>query len=78
MSIYRFNVRDTLGVIEDEVGMDLPDLTAAYQEAVRSASEYLAEAPPTSGMQFEIRDEAGRVALLVPITTGDLRTSGLH
>ncbi len=70
MGLYRFHVRDALGLLEDEEGTPLPDLHAALAEALRSAQEFLAEASATAGMQFEISDETGRVVLMVPISTG--------
>ncbi len=71
LGIYRFHVRDALGLVEDNDGTELPDLYAALAEALRSAHEFLAEASATLGMQFEIADPTGQVVLKVPIgTTG--------
>ncbi len=67
MCIYRFHVRDAVGLVEDEEGVDLPDLFAVLQEALHSAREFLAEASASDGMQFEIADVAGRIVLRVPI-----------
>ena len=67
MGLYRFHVRDTHTFFEDEEGVDLPDLYAALREALRSAHEFLADAPCAAGMQFEIADDTGRVVLKVPI-----------
>ncbi len=69
MSLYRFHVRDVFGLIEDDEGTELPDLHAALAVALRSTREFLAEAPSTPGMQFEIADDTGRVVLKVPIAT---------
>ena len=71
LGIYRFHVRDALGLVEGNDGTELPHLYAALAEALRSAHEFLAEASATPGMQFEIADVTGQVVLRVPIgTTG--------
>ncbi len=67
MCIYRIHVRDALGLVEDEEGVDLPDLFAVLKEALHSAPEFLAEASALDGMQFEIVDVTGRIVLRVPI-----------
>ncbi len=67
MCIYRFHVRDALGLVEDEEGVDLPDLLAALKEALHSTREFLAEAVALDGMQFEIADATGRIVFKVPI-----------
>ena len=72
MGLYRFHIRDAFGVVEDQEDTELPDLYAALAEALRSAHEFLAEASPTPGMQFEITDSTGYVVLKVPIATEDL------
>ena len=67
MSLYRFHIRVTSGLIEDEEGVDLPDLASAFRHALQSAQEYSAEASPPSDMLFEIADSSGRTVLTVPI-----------
>ena len=67
MSVYRFHVRDAAGLIEDEEGVDLPDLASAFRYALRSAQEFSADAPPPADMLFEIADSTGRIVLTVPI-----------
>ncbi len=67
MSVYRFHIRDAAGLIEDEEGIDLPDLASAFKHALRSAQEYSAEALPPPDMQFEIADSRGHTLLTVPI-----------
>ncbi len=67
MPLYRFHLRDAFGLVEDEDGMDLPDLASAFREALRSAREFSSDAEPASPMRFEIADEAGRVVLNVPL-----------
>ncbi len=67
MGIYQFNVRDEHGVVVDEEGMELPDILSVVQEALRSATEFSAEAPVPDGMMFEITDETGQLVLALPI-----------
>ncbi len=67
MSVYRFHIRDASGLIEDEEGVDLPDLAAVLRHALDSAREFSAEAPPPTDMLFEIADSTGRTVLTVPI-----------
>ncbi len=67
MSVYRFHIRDAAGLIEDEEGIDFPDLASAFKHALRSAQEYSAEATPPPDMLFEIADTTGRTVLTVPI-----------
>jgi hypothetical protein len=67
MPHYRFHLRDDLGLVEDEEGIDLPDLASALREALQSAREFRTDAEATSAMRFEIADEAGQVVLQVPL-----------
>ena len=67
MSVYRFHIRDASGLIEDEEGIDLPDLTSAFKHALHSAREFSTEASPPTDMLFEIADSTGRTVLTVPI-----------
>ena len=67
MGLYRFHVRDAAGLVVDEEGTELPDLPAAFAEALRCVHELMDDTPIPAGMQFEIADEAGRVVLMVPI-----------
>ena len=67
MSLYRFHVRDASGLVEDEEGTELPDLPAAFAEALRCVHELVDDTPIPAGMQLEIADETGRVVLMVPI-----------
>ena len=79
MPHYRFHLRDAFGLVEDEEGIDLPDLTSAFREALRSAREFSSEAEPPSAMRFEIADEAGRVVLNVPLQVqASAAGEGLH
>jgi hypothetical protein len=67
MSLYRFHVRDASGLVEDEEGTELPDLAAAFAEALRCTRELMDDAFVSAGMQLEIADETGRALLIVPI-----------
>jgi hypothetical protein len=64
MGRFYFHLRAGDELISDDVGIDLPDLSAAKREAVLSARELLAEAIK-SGRQrvpdaFVIADDEGR------------------
>ncbi len=67
MSVYRFHIRDASGLIEDEEGVDLPDLAAVLRHALDSAREFTADVSPPTDMLFEIADSTGRTVLTVPI-----------
>jgi hypothetical protein len=67
MGLYRFHIRDASGLVEDEEGMDLPDLHAALAEALRCTRELMEDAFVPVGLQLEITDETGRALLIVPI-----------
>ncbi len=67
MSQYRFHIRDAAGLIEDEEGVDLPNLAAALRFALRSAREYFEDDTTPTAMVFEINDNTGQTVLKVPI-----------
>jgi hypothetical protein len=67
MAIYQFHIRDQHGLILDEDGIELPNTLAAVREALRSASEFFADASAPTDMMFEITDEVGRLVLALPI-----------
>ena len=75
MPRFRFHVRDSDSdsdsLLEDLEGAEFPDLEAARAETVAASREVLAErikaGLPLSGLQFEIRDEAGEMVATVPI-----------
>ncbi len=69
MAIYQFHIRDQHGLILDEDGMELPNVLAAVQEAMRSADEFLNQAAVPADMAFEITDEAGHLVLTLQIRT---------
>jgi hypothetical protein len=65
MSTFYFHVRDGDDFIEDLDGVDLPDINAAYDEAIMAAREMIAErvlsGQVIDGQVFEITDEHGRL-----------------
>jgi hypothetical protein len=67
MAIYQFNVRDQLGIIADEDGIDLPDILTVAQEAIRSAREFAVDARAPTDMTLEVTDAQGQLVLTVPI-----------
>ncbi|MBD0272246.1 MAG: hypothetical protein ICV73_09975 [Acetobacteraceae bacterium] len=73
MPRFHFHVRDSDSdsLLEDLEGAEFPDLEAARAETVAASREVLAErikaGLPLSGLQFEIRDEAGELVATVPI-----------
>lgn len=40
---YFFHIRDGVGLIRDEEGMELPDIAAAHREALASARDVMLE-----------------------------------
>ena len=67
MGRYYFHIRSEAGLVEDEDGLELRDLPAVFEEAMRSAQEFYAEATEPTPMQFEISDDAGTIVLQVPV-----------
>ncbi len=67
MGLYRFHIRHAAGLVEDEEGTELPDLAAAFAEALRCTRELMEDVSASGGLQLEIADEAGRIVLMVPI-----------
>ena len=67
MCLYRFHVRDSFGLLEDEEGLELPDLLSVFKEAQRSIREFSADAVAPTGMCFEITDDKGSIVLMMPI-----------
>jgi len=67
MGIYFFNVRDEVGLIEDEDGIELPDDLALWLEAIRSVDEFVRDASTFAPMRLEVTDIEGRTVLLTPV-----------
>jgi hypothetical protein len=71
MPTYFFNVRQNGSLIEDEEGIDLPDLDTAKTEAMGGAMDIVADrtrsgSPMGLDDTFEVTDEDGEVLLTVP------------
>ena len=62
-----FHVRDQHYLHEDQEGIDLPDLHAVLEEALRTDRELSVELADLFGLEFEITDISGRTVLKVPI-----------
>ena len=67
MLLYLFHLRDQDELHANEVGVDLPDVFAALQEALRVDWELAAEPVGLYGLEYVIKDESGRFLLKVPI-----------
>ncbi len=68
MPRYFFHLRhqDDL-LVEDHEGMDLPDLQAALDEALRADRELSTDPAGVYGLEFEITDSSGKTLLKVPV-----------
>lgn len=71
MPMYFFNLRQDDGLLEDPDGSELPDLAAAYREAIEGARDILAAyvkaGTVVDGQVFEIVDAWGKILMLVPL-----------
>jgi hypothetical protein len=67
MPRYFFHVRDQHYLHEDEEGIELPDLQAVLEEALRTDRELAMERAGLCGLEFEITDSSGRTVLKVPL-----------
>ena len=67
MPLYFFHIRDRDDLHEDEEGVDLPDLHAVLEEALRTDRELTVEPAGIYGLEFEITDSRGWTVLKVPI-----------
>jgi hypothetical protein len=71
MPTYYFHQQEGTGLIEDPEGSDLPDLPAAYECAVQSARELLANAVRFNTAVVDrifVVDEEGNELLTISIT----------
>ncbi len=71
MPRFFFDYRDDRGHLErDDDGITFPSLEAAYRDALQAAKEMQADAccegPNSAAQSFEIRDESGRMLLVLP------------
>ena len=67
MPRYFFHLRDQHYLHEDQEGIELPDLQAVLEEALRTDRELAVEPVGLYGLEFEITDSSGRTVLKVPI-----------
>ena len=67
MGLYFFNVRDAVGLIEDEDGVELADDLALWLEAIRSVDEFVRDTSTFSPMRLEVTDMEGRTVLMTPV-----------
>ena len=68
MTRYFFHLHSQEGLlVEDDECMDLPDLQAALEEALRVDRELMADPAGIYGLEFEITDSAGKALLKVPV-----------
>ena len=67
MPRFFFHVRDQHYLHEDREGIELPDLQAVLEEALRTDRELAVEPAGLYGLEFEITDSSGRTVLKVPI-----------
>ena len=66
MPHYYFDIRNGHGLIPDEEGLDLPDITAVEDEATRSLADFARDAlkhehATDHPMMIEVRDDDGPV-----------------
>jgi hypothetical protein len=76
MPRYYLHLRDSDGLGEDPEGIELPDVDAAYAEALRVAREMRllwADMPleARKELAFEIADETGNTLLTVPFSEAE-------
>ena len=68
MPRYYFHLRNQDELLtEDHEGMELPDLQAALDEALRVDRELTADPAGLYGLEFEITDSTGKPLLKVPV-----------
>ena len=68
MTLYHFHIRNEVGLVEDEDGFNLPDVSHVRDEALRTAREFFADGGSArDGLEFEVTDDTGHVVLRMPI-----------
>jgi hypothetical protein len=70
MPRYFFHLRGDDLLMEDLEGMDLPNLHAALDEALRVRRELALDATDVGGLAFEVATREGRTLLKVPVDEG--------
>lgn len=79
MPLYYFHMLNRIGFVEDEEGMDLPDLETARAEAMDNIRSVLAEDARKGCLdlrgRIDIVDERGEIVLTLPFSEAiDIRT----
>ena len=67
MAIYYFNIRDELGLIRDEDGIELSDEVALLLEAIRSIDEFVRDSSLLRPMRLEVTNRSGETILVTPV-----------
>ena len=68
MTLYHFHIRNEVGLVEDEDGFNLPDVSHVRDEALRTAREFFADGGSArDSLAFEVTDDTGHVVLRMPI-----------
>src|SRR4028119_2156082 len=68
MPRYYFHLHSQEGLlVEDHEGMDISDLKAALEEALRVDRDLTLDPAGLYGLEFEITDSAGKPLLKVPV-----------
>ena len=67
MPRYYFHLRNQEDLLEEHEGMDLPDLQAALEEALKVDRDLALDPAGIYGLEFEITDSAGKALLKVPV-----------
>ncbi len=70
MPRYFFHLRGDDLLMEDLEGMDLPNLHAALEEALRVRRELALDATDVGGLTFEVATREGRTLLKLPVDEG--------
>jgi hypothetical protein len=70
MPRYFFHLRGDDLLMEDMEGMDLPNLHAALDEALRVRRELALDTTDVGGLAFEVATREGRTLLKVPVDEG--------
>ena len=65
--LYYFHVRTDVCLVEDDDGVELPDVLSVMTEALVSAYGFLTDVDWSDPLSFEVADERGRIVLRLPI-----------
>ncbi len=65
--LYYFHVRTDVCLVEDEDGVELPDVSSVMTEALVSAYGFLTDVDWSDPLSFEVADGRGRIVLRLSI-----------